>query len=349
MNSIVSVLQTSPDSIRSDYIKLMTDAGIDSFLDSAISTAVIAEVGLNSFYPAATPPPWMLEGVIYALESKGNRAGQIDLLVRSLTGFLNRGNVVRHFGQLNAKYNISNRRGNSVEPIEAAKDKNVIVLGTLRTHVASTICGALTNAALVLRPSGQFRPVLVSLEEICERFRQLKSMASGVFGVLDGTFAGDGSGPRCLRLFTKNFILASSDLVALDAVAAKMMGYDPMSIPYLRRAQEENLGCADLSRIEICGADITTVDFRFHVTAEESSPLFGNLVRRLRLSENKHTWRYGLLIFLIEQMQDLYVRKFWFEKVGKKRRALAAQSLWGNLLKDYGLNFSEFSFGVTAK
>jgi len=43
----------------------------------------------------------------------------------------------------------------------------------------------------------------------------------------------------------KDYILASSDQVAIDAVAAKMMDFDPLSIKYLRLAHEDKLGCAD--------------------------------------------------------------------------------------------------------
>ena len=54
-----------------------------------------------------------------------------------------------------------------------------------------------------------------------------KRIHRGVFAVMDGTFAGDGPGPRCMVPYAKNVILASSDQVAIDAMAAKLMGFDP--------------------------------------------------------------------------------------------------------------------------
>ena len=36
----------------------------------------------------------------------------------------------------------------------------------------------------------------------------------------------------------KNLILAASDSVAIDAIAAQLMGFDPLSIPFLRMAHE---------------------------------------------------------------------------------------------------------------
>ena len=80
-----------------------------------------------------------------------------------------------------------------------------------------------------------------------------KKIHRGVFAVMDGTFAGDGPGPRCMVPHVKNVMLASSDQVAIDAVAAKLMGMDPMSIKYIRVAHDLGLGCGDPREIEIVG------------------------------------------------------------------------------------------------
>lgn len=68
---------------------------------------------------------------------------------------------------------------------------------------------------------------------------------------MDGTTAGNGPGPRTLIPVTANYILASADQVAIDAVSAWMMGFDPMSIPYIRLATEQGLGTGILEEIEI--------------------------------------------------------------------------------------------------
>jgi len=51
----------------------------------------------------------------------------------------------------------------------------------------------------------------------------------------------------------KNVILASADQVAIDAVAAKLMGFDPLSIKFIRLAHDAGLGCGDPREIEIVG------------------------------------------------------------------------------------------------
>ena len=93
-----------------------------------------------------------------------------------------------------------------------------------------------------------------------------------MFAVMDGTFAGDGPGPRCMVPHVKNYILASGDMVAIDAVAAKMMGFDPLSIKFIRLAHERGLGCGDVREIEIVGEDISDVNFHFHVERHARQP-----------------------------------------------------------------------------
>jgi len=92
-----------------------------------------------------------------------------------------------------------------------------------------------------------------------------KKIHPGIFAVMDGTFAGDGPGPRCMIPHIKNVILASADQVAIDAVAGKLMGFDPMSdLKFVRLAHEKGLGCGILDEMEIVGdEDALKDDWRF--------------------------------------------------------------------------------------
>ncbi|MCX8009758.1 MAG: DUF362 domain-containing protein, partial [Ignavibacteria bacterium] len=92
-----------------------------------------------------------------------------------------------------------------------------------------------------------------------------KEIHSGIFAVMDGTTAGNGPGPRTMYPVVKNFILASADQVAIDAVAAKMMGFDPMSIEYINVAHQMNLGIGNPKEIEIVGDDISNENWGFKV------------------------------------------------------------------------------------
>jgi hypothetical protein len=56
-----------------------------------------------------------------------------------------------------------------------------------------------------------------------------------------------------MRPVIKDVMLASEDQVAIDAVAASMMGFDPMSLDYIRLADEAGLGNGRHENIEVVG------------------------------------------------------------------------------------------------
>jgi len=70
---------------------------------------------------------------------------------------------------------------------------------------------------------------------------------------MDGTTAGDGAGPRTQIPVAKNILLASDDCVAIDAVCAKLMGFEPMDHKFIRLAHELGLGIGRIGEIEMIG------------------------------------------------------------------------------------------------
>ena len=93
-----------------------------------------------------------------------------------------------------------------------------------------------------------------------------KEIHTGLFAVMDGTTVGNGPGPRTMVPVRKDVLLASADQVAIDAVAAKLMGFDPRGIRYLALAHERGLGVADPRDIELVGdPEIGQEDWHFSV------------------------------------------------------------------------------------
>ena len=123
----------------------------------------------------------------------------------------------------------------------------------MKTHVFTTTTGAMKNAFGGLLNERRHWTHPVIHETLVDLLMIQKKIHRGVFAVMDGTFAGDGPGPRCMVPYVKNVILASADQVAIDAVAAKLMGFDPMSIKFIRLAHDLGLGCGDPREIEIVG------------------------------------------------------------------------------------------------
>lgn len=68
--------------------------------------------------------------------------------------------------------------------------------------------------------------------------------------VIDGTVAMEGEGPTRGTPVQMGVLLAGMDPLAVDAVGATLMGFDPQEIRYLVMAAEQDLGTIAMSRID---------------------------------------------------------------------------------------------------
>ncbi|HIE11500.1 MAG TPA: hypothetical protein EYP62_07795 [Kiritimatiellae bacterium] len=135
----------------------------------------------------------------------------------------------------------------------------------------------------------------------------------------------------------KNVILASADQVAIDAVAARMMGFDPLRIKYIRLAHDAGLGCGDVRNIEIAGDPSA---------AEENWRFEGPFAHMTFASRMQHRIYWGPLKSMLEwslktvlapwayAASVLYHDTFWYPTHQKViRDALASD--WGRLFADW--------------
>lgn len=133
----------------------------------------------------------------------------------------------------------------------------------------------------------------------------------------------------------KDYILASADQVAIDAVAAKMMGFDPMSIEYIRVAHEDHLGTGDPRDIEIVGADISNESWGFSV-GDNGASIFGDLLWFGPLAKVQnlftHTPLVGALILGSEVYHDYYRWPFKDRKIFEH---WLSHTQWGQLFQQY--------------
>ena len=152
---------------------------------------------------------------------------------------------------------------------------------------------------------------------------------------MDGTTSGNGPGPRTMSPEQKNVILASADQVAIDAVAAKLMGFDPMSIKYLRLAHERGLGCADVRDIRIVGADITGIDWKFSV-GDNGASVIGDLLWFSPLKRLQNIFfRTPLVNFFIFGSEFYHDYYRWPLKDRRAFQTWLKKSPWGKLFTSY--------------
>jgi len=152
--------------------------------------------------------------------------------------------------------------------------------------------------------------------------------------VMDATIAGDGAGPRTMDPKPVNYLLASADSVALDAVAARMMGFDPLSIPYLRMAHERGLGCGDPTAVEVVGDDIASVNLGFRV--RRSLVIYGDqFIRKGPLRRLERMLLRSPLAFWAPLASTAYHDWYWYPLRGRGIVRDFLQTDWGHLFGRY--------------
>ncbi|MGC8642374.1 MAG: DUF362 domain-containing protein [Isosphaeraceae bacterium] len=107
-----------------------------------------------------------------------------------------------------------------------------------------------------MRLTGPERRRLEAVERATSCLVALAAFALPRISLIDAFHASEGEGPRHGRRVPLRTIIAGTDAVAVDAVAAAVLGFEPVEIAYLRLAQATGLGKADLSAITIVGDPI---------------------------------------------------------------------------------------------
>ena len=359
--SRVAVLKTSPTTVIDDYKRLMRLAEYQSYLPKDKETALKINISWHYFYPACSTMPWQLDGVISTLLEDGYHRDKVyGCHNRTVVVSARRGELAnRHKQVVVDKHGLRNihlyekgeewvrytptvkmRVLDKVYPEGILIPKrlmgaNVIHLPTMKTHVFTKITGAMKNAFGGLLFEKRHWTHSVIHETLVDLLAIQKEIHPGIFAVMDGTFAGDGAGPRCMVPHVKNYILASGDMVAIDAVAAKMMGFDPLSIKFIRLAHEQGLGCGDVRDIDVIGEDISRVNFHFDVedtfASRGQKMIYWGPLRPLEhflLRTVLAPWSY-LASFLYH---DVY----WYNSIGRGRVKEMLQTDWGKLFVSYG-------------
>ena len=131
-----------------------------------------------------------------------------------------------------------------------------------------------------------------------------------------------------------DILLASGDSVAIDSVAAKIMGFDPMSIPYIRMCHERELGIGDPQEIEIIGDDIQGINL--HFKTRKSLVIWGD--QMLRVGFLRFLERILLLSPLVVWApfaSNVYHDGMWYPTVGRRRIRAFEKTEWGKLWLKY--------------
>jgi uncharacterized protein (DUF362 family) len=357
--SKVAVLKVKPETILQDIERLCDLAGMRRALDPNATTILKDNISWHYPFPGANTTPWQLEGTILALKNAGFSALTCVQNKTVVTDAF-KGEDLNHYKPLFKRHDVPvlfNFREEDMKWIdyrptarlhvlhEIFSDglripdyffgKNIVHLPTVKCHIYTTTTGAMKNAFGGLLNTKRHYTHSWIHRTLVDLLAIQKEIHTGLFAIMDGTTAGNGPGPRTMFPVIKDYMLASEDQVAIDAVAAKMMGFDPMSLEYIHVAHEDGLGVGDPREIEIVGDDISGESWGFQVGDNAASRVgdvlwFGPLKSVQKLFF--HTPLVKAFIFGSEAYHDYYR---WPRKDRQVFEDWKRTTEWGKLFETY--------------
>jgi len=355
----VSVLKVKPATILGDIERLTELADMKDALAQGATTILKDNISWHYPFPGANTTPWQMEGTILALQ----KAGLTDIsCVQNKTVVTNafKGEDLNNYVPLFRKYHIPVLYNFKEEDMKWVHyqpkatmhvlhrifpdgikipdyffGKNIVHLPTVKCHIYTTTTGAMKNAFGGLLATHRHYTHSWIHRTLVDLLAIQKEIHAGLFAIMDGTTCGNGPGPRTMFPVIKDYMLASRDQVAIDAVAAKMMGFDPMSLEFIKVAHDDGLGVGDPRDIEVVGADISGESWGFSVGDNGASMVgdfmwFGPMKRFQKLFF--HTPLVNVFIFGSEAYHDYYR---WPLKDKKTFESWKRETSWGGLFEAY--------------
>lgn len=124
-----------------------------------------------------------------------------------------------------------------------------------------------------------------------------------VFAVVDGIIGQEGMGPLLGMPVEMGLVLAGRDLVAVDAIAGRVMGFAPDEVPITVAAAARGLGTMQETEIQVAGEAVASVTRRF-VRAEEDDRIDSEGVSIIHSEGTCTGCRNGLLSSLFDMRGD---------------------------------------------
>ena len=281
--SVVAVVPVK-ESVQEAVREAMLLANFEKHLQRDKPTCLKINLGWDLFIPGAITSPWVIEGVILTLR---DWVGSIylvesDQVLENIEKAFEKCKLKDLCSRYGVKW-VNMSRAESVRaPVQKGKifqsidiapillESQVVTIPVMKTHAKTQITGAIKNQwGCISKMRHNYHLVL------SDALADINSVIRPAFAVVDATIALEGNGPKSGRPKVVDKILASSDIVAVDTVQAKMMGLDPYAIPHLQTCAQRCLGTNQLEQIEIVGEiNSLEINLRFE-------PAKHNLVSRI--------------------------------------------------------------------
>lgn len=147
-------------------------------------------------------------------------------------------------------------------PIAASMlDSDVVInVPAMKMHFETLVTLGLKNYHGILPDSYK---VQWHKDEIMQKIIDLHKGVKTTLNIMDGLVGMQGLGPRLGTSVPMNLIMASTDVVSLDCVAAECMGVSHREVESIRIADMQKIGNGNLDTIEVLGEKIEDMMKKF--------------------------------------------------------------------------------------
>ena len=357
----VAILRTKPDTVIEDYTRLCELAGLSKALDSSAPTILKDNITWHNVFPGVNTTPWQLEGTIQGLKASGI-SDLVAVHNHTVVTIPEKGEEDLKFKPLYDRHNIPvlfnfkdedmhwvayqpNFKTLALHKIfpegiripDYFQGKNIVHMPTVKTHSYTTYTGALKNAFGGLLNYHRHYTHTWIHETLVDLLAIGKEIHTGMFATMDGTTAGSGPGPRTVRPHDKNVILASTDQVAIDTVAAKLMGFDWRDLPCIYLSHQHGLGIGDPGDIEIVGdTDAAKENWNFEVGVNLATGTGRLFWFDTPLKHFQKLFFQTPIVNLFIFASEFYHDKIWYRVKGVPIvRKWESESPWGQMFALY--------------
>jgi uncharacterized protein (DUF362 family) len=353
----VAVVRTRPETVIADYARVMDLAGYRDTLQRGRDTLIKLNLSWTKYFPSCSSQPWQVDGVASKMLADGYDRHRL-IPVENKTVVTN-----PRAGCRNNRWEpVLQRHGLTFTPLTEVDwqvyrfrspllklndifpggiqipaiypGRQILHLPTVKTHGHAVMTGSVKNSFGGLLREVRHYAHKYMHEVLVDLLYMQRELHPAVFTVMDGTVAGDGAGPRTMIPRIKNLILAATDSLAIDAIAARLMGFDPLSIPFIRMAHERGLGIGDPRHIELVGDDVARENFGFQT--RRSLVIWGDqMIRRGFLRPLERVLLHSPLMVWAPMASNIYHDLMWYPTVGQSRIRSFMRTEWGSLFKQY--------------
>jgi uncharacterized protein (DUF362 family) len=176
----------------------------------------------------------------------------------------------------------------------------IVSVPILKTHDQGQITLALKNLKGLVIDADKRR---IHQLGMFEGTVDLVSHFKPVFAVVDAIVGQEGMGPLLGLPVEMGLVMAGRDLVAVDAIAGRVMGFAPAEVPITVAAAARGLGTMEETAIRVVGEPVASVARRF-VRAEEDHRIDAEGISIIHSQGTCTGCRNGLLSSLFDMRAD---------------------------------------------